>query len=134
MLSRLLAVLLSLVTLTAYAQVSFTELPRPLQLYPRDADDSATVPIRGSVSILGYDSIGVEVYRNNVLRKNVSVRAVYNAGVAEFAFKPRIRAELAEYSFRVYGKTGTIIELLARRDSIVAGDVYLIAGQSNAAL
>ena len=53
--------------------------------------------------------------------------------VARFSFKPKIKAELADYDFAVYvRRDSTDSTLLVRRDDIVAGDFFVINGQSNA--
>lgn len=114
---------------------SITEFPRHLQFYPRGEDDSAVVPIRGSITTPGYDSIYVEVLRNGIVRNKYSMPADYDSSDnAPFEFKPKIRAELAEYSFRLRAKNDLTDDLLRSRDSIVAGDVYFVMGQSNAVL
>lgn len=57
----------------------------------------------------------------------------YSAAVAPFSTSSKIKAELAEYSFEVYAcKSATDSSLIVRRDDIVAGDFYIIYGQSNA--
>jgi len=132
--SRLQSVVLfCLLAASSYAQV-FTEFPRNLQFYARDAEDSAVVPISGSLYTPGYDSIYIKVLRNGVLRKRISHPLSYSGGVARFNFEPKIVAELAEYSLRVHAKNIVDDDSLAGCDSVVAGDVYLIAGQSNAVL
>lgn len=130
----LLVCIFCLVALVSDAQV-FTEFPRHLQFYPRDAEDSAVVPISGMTIIPGYDTFYVEVLRNGVFARRYAQPAVYDGSSASFSLRPKIYAELADYSFRLYAKANLIAnDLLASRDSIVAGDVYLIAGQSNAVL
>ncbi len=129
-----LACIFCFVALVSDAQV-FTELPRHLQFFARDSEDSAEVPISGMTITPGYDTFYVEVLRNGVLRKRYAQPAVYDGTSASFSFRPKIYAELAEYSILIYGKANLIAnDLLARCDSLVAGDVYLIAGQSNAVL
>jgi hypothetical protein len=46
---------------------------------------------------------------------------------------PRIKAEMADYSFEVYACHETDSALIVRRNEVVAGDFYVISGQSNAA-
>ncbi|GAB2531339.1 hypothetical protein GCM10027085_22780 [Spirosoma aerophilum] len=51
-----------------------------------------------------------------------------------FTFQPTIAAELNQYSFQVFAHQGLPGDsvLVAFRDSIVCGDVFLVMGQSNA--
>ena len=111
---------------------TFTSLPAPLQLFPRDANDSASVPIGGTIYSMGLDSIYVAEFKNGDQIARMSEALHYNDGIASFAFAPRIHAELSEYTFEVHIKAGLHDSLMARRDSIVCGDAFLIDGQSNA--
>ena len=108
--------------------VVFNEIPSNLQLFPRDSQDSSEVIISGHVNTLGYDTIFVEVYKNNQLSKLYKSFLQYQGSSAAFTLSSKIHAEKSEYSFRIYLDTG----LITQRDSILCGDVYLINGQSNA--
>jgi hypothetical protein len=116
-------------TPTAICQNStFIEIPKNLQLYPRESDDSATVTISGVFNDLRFDSIYVSIFRNNVFLSRKAIAPRFNI---PFAFSPRIKAELSEYKFIIGVKNNTTDSIIATRDSIVCGDVYFIAGQSN---
>lgn len=116
-------------TPTAICQNStFIEIPKNLQLYPRESDDSATVTISGVFNDLRFDSIYLSAYRNNVFLSRTAIAPRYNV---PFKFSPRIKAELFQYKFIVGVKNNTTDSIIAIRDSIVCGDVYFIAGQSN---
>ncbi|MBK8550714.1 MAG: hypothetical protein IPL53_06495 [Ignavibacteria bacterium] len=112
--------------------VVFTQSPRNLQFFARDFQDSAVVPFAGNVSSSGFDSIYLEVYRNNFLWNRKSLKLTYSSGNAPFSLSQKIHAELSEYYFKLYIKdnTGSTI-LIKNADSIVCGDVYIISGQSN---
>ncbi len=114
-------------TLFAQQQIQFTNFPAHLQLYPRDAQDSAVVAITGSVVQSGYAQIQLDVYQNQQVWKSFQKNLVYQNGTASFAFYPKIYAGLYEYDFKVYLDD----QLVAQEDSIVCGDVFLINGQSN---
>ncbi|MBX7043337.1 MAG: hypothetical protein K1X85_10595 [Ignavibacteria bacterium] len=116
---------------TKAAVLSYYELPRNLQFYARDEDDSAFVRYSGLLSTSGYDSVYIEVYRNNVLWKRKSNKLNYTSGSAAFSIGQNIYCELAEYKFRLYIKAGSTSTLMNTADSLVCGDVYLVAGQSN---
>lgn len=116
-------------TPTANCQNStFLEIPKSLQLYPRESDDSATVTISGVFNDLRFDSIYVSAFRNNVLLSRKAVAPRYNV---PFKFSTRIKAELSEYKFIIGVKNNITDSIITTRDSIVCGDVYFIAGQSN---
>ena len=112
----------------------FSQVPQPLQFYARDTSDSAVVPIAGKIVSTGYDSIFVEIYRNGVPWQRTAQALDYTDGSATFDLKPRIHSELSEYRFDIWltGKAGDT--LVAMRDSVVCGDVFLIDGQSNSIL
>ena len=109
----------------------YTAIPKHLQFYPRDEDDSATVSISGSYYEDGYDSIYLMVFMNNAEIARSAQPLNYLDGKALFAFAPRIHAELSEYTFLLAVKSSLDDRRIAFRDSIVCGDVLLINGQSN---
>lgn len=111
--------------------VIFTQSPRNLQFFARDIQDSAIVPFAGNVYSV-FDSIYLEVYKNNFLWKREASKLNYSSGNAPFYLSQKIHAELSEYYFKLYIKdeTGSTI-LIKNADSIVCGDAYIISGQSN---
>lgn len=127
-------VLLSLLVGAQTPSVRFSQLPAPLQLYPRGADNQAEVTVAGAVLQSGYQRVSVQVFRNNGPFAYRSQNLAYAGSEASFTLRSPIRAELAEYRFDVFvhGRGGDSVRI-ARRDSILCGDVYLVAGQSNAA-
>lgn len=111
--------------------VTFSKIPAKLQLYPRKSNNKATIPIVGKISTTGYSQMSVVVYRNNIFYKYLKASLTYASGSAGFALYPTILSELAEYKFAIYARRPADSSLVALRDSIVAGDVYVINGQSN---
>lgn len=106
--------------------------PVDLQLYARDSDDSATVTISGDLSPTGYDSIFVRMYKNGSSVLRTIVKLNYSGTFAPFTITHRIHAELSEYKFTCYVKAPLgDTTLLFSVDSVVCGDAYIIAGQSN---
>lgn len=104
-----------------------------MQLFARDSTGQADVDFLGRVQVQGYAYLSVIKFRDKIKtgyqRKNLQ----YNGSEAPFSFSFKIKAELAEYAFEIYAcKSGSDSTLIARRDNIVAGDFYLIYGQSNA--
>lgn len=110
--------------------------PENLQLYPRDAQDSALMRVGGVLSVVGYDSAVAEIRKNGVLWKRLVTPLVYASGKAAFALQPKLHAELAEYgvTLRAISNANKRDTVLAVRDSIVCGDVILCSGQSNIVL
>lgn len=112
----------------AARDVVFRESPRDLQLFPRDSSDSADVVFDGTVTSPGSDSVRLEVYREGQLIGTDRAMLSYQGDTASFRLSSPIRAELSEYTARFY-LDGSVVAI---RDSLVCGDVYLINGQSNA--
>jgi len=105
--------------------------PRNLQLYARDNFDSAEVTNSGKINTAGYDSVYMEVFKNASVWKRKGSKLIYANGSASFNLKQKIHAELSEYHFKLYLKSGSSSVLISKADSVVCGDVYIISGQSN---
>jgi len=117
-----------------FYSIVFEQLPRDMQLYARDDDNFAEVPISGRIELPDWDYMSVVTLRNN--ERVGYQRSVFNYGgksTAGFNLKPKIKAEMADYSFKVYARKGVDSVLIVQRTEIVAGDFYIISGQSNAA-
>lgn len=117
---------------TASAQIKFTQLPRDLQLYPRDANNQAMVVVSGTVVVSGYKKIALHLLREGRLTKVTSQTLLPSATNTSFQFSSSIKAEKAQYEFKVFLYKNTDSVLVADRKRIVCGDVYVIYGQSNA--
>ncbi|SKB72675.1 sialate O-acetylesterase [Dyadobacter psychrophilus] len=113
------------------APVVFSRLPQDSQLYPRNAQSEATIPISGIVETAGYNYLSIQVLRNNAVQKYLRADLKYDKGVGSFSTETRIKAELANYNFKVYLCKGTDSTLIVERKNVVAGDVYIVSGQSN---
>ena len=111
--------------------ISMSQVPNYFQFYPRDASDSATVKFRGNVVKSGYDTANLMVYKNDTLWKTYSSPLSYASGVAALNFDSRIKAELSEYNFSIHLKNSTTDTAVFYQSNIVAGDVYVVNGQSN---
>ncbi len=110
---------------------TFSVLPHNLQLYPRGADDSATVPIAGTIYRTGFDSVSVVEFKNGQVIATLAQTLQYADGKASFSLTPRIHAELSEYRFDVHLTRGHLDSIIASRDSIVCGEVLMVDGQGN---
>lgn len=113
--------------------------PKPRQFYARGANDSVALFLGGNTILRNYDSAIAEIWKNGVVERRLTQKLTYqivtvgtqSVTLATFLFQPSIRAELSQYTIRLSIKAGTSERLLAQSDSIVCGDVYVLAGQSN---
>lgn len=130
---KFLLVLLGLFTSAqvVYGQsgVTFNQLPATYQLFARDSTNQATVPISGTVTAPGPDSLSVELWREDKLLSRSGIKLAVQGS---FSSSVRIRAEKAQYAIRVYAHTGRDSTLVAERTRLVCGDFIQIYGQSNA--
>ncbi|MDZ7897252.1 MAG: T9SS type A sorting domain-containing protein [Arcicella sp.] len=110
--------------------ISFSELPQNYQLFPRDINKNAVIPIKGTV-LSRWKTVSVVVFREGKLY--TYQKAKINAPTNNFVLNPAIKAEKVEYSFSIYAsdndKDSTFI---IEKKNIVAGDFYVIYGDSNA--
>ena len=80
-----------------------------------------------------FTSINIELLRNGTLQQTYSQSLSYENQIAPFTFDISIAAELAKYRIKIYTEYNGSQELVKDIDDIVAGDVFVIQGQSNAA-
>lgn len=125
-------VVLFLYYFSVSAQVTFDKLPRDLQLYPRDANSQAEVVVSGRITSTGYTKVSMQVLREGQLSKTLSQTIASSTANSAFTLSSVIKAEPAEYGFRVFLHKDTDSTLIADRKRVVCGDVYIIHGQSNA--
>ncbi|MCF0056178.1 T9SS type A sorting domain-containing protein [Dyadobacter sp. CY356] len=110
----------------------FNQLPQDYQLYPRNAQSESVVPVSGFIEAPGFSYISVQVFRNDKLIKYLKAPISYNnKGAGSFTTETKIKAELAEYSFKVYACQPNDSTLMVTRKNVVSGDVYILTGQSN---
>ncbi len=109
-----------------------TEYPRRMQLYARDADDSARVPIGGTVTDPGFDSVVVTITRDGAPWKELAERLAYRNDSATFLLEPTIYADTVDFGFRVR-LTGVADDgrTLLEQPEVACGDVLMVTGQSN---
>ena len=113
--------------------VSFSKIPQNLQVFPRNSKNEAVVSIAGKIETVDYNTLSLLVFRNNSIIKYIKSSLNFTGNVANFSFTQTIKAELANYNFKIYAIKGVDSVLVSSRDNIVAGDTYLLNGQSNAA-
>ncbi|MEU4396383.1 sialate O-acetylesterase [Kribbella sp. NPDC023855] len=113
---------------TAYvrtAVVALTESPQDRQLFPRDASGGSTVPVAGRITDSRVRRVQLRVSSNGKTD-------TYTSSARSFRFTPRIRAGLQEYTFELRASGPGFDRVVASRDGVVSGDVYVVQGQSNA--
>ena len=109
--------------------INFGKLPQDYQLYPRRANNSATFEINGKIIDNSIKKISYKAFRNNELIRFEKINVTLNE---TFNFTQTIIVELAEYKIEIYRfQTDGDSSLVVVRQNIVAGDTYLITGQSN---
>ncbi|MEO8666664.1 MAG: hypothetical protein ABI462_14315, partial [Ignavibacteria bacterium] len=108
--------------------VKYNNVPADLQLYPRNVQDTGNVIFNGEVQTVGYDSMYIEMFKNEVFQSRRSQVLSYTAGIAPFNLSHKIHAECSEYKFKIFLNT-TLVKTIS---NVTCGDVYLIMGQSNA--
>lgn len=119
----------------AWSQVAWIDAPRHLRLYGRaEGKDTGAVIFSGTVhrAETPYTEIRLEVSRNDTLQSTLRRVLSYQGDSAGFSISLGIRAELANYGFEVSGHDSAKDSILLKADSVVAGDVIVIQGQSNA--
>lgn len=112
----------------------FDKLPENLQLYPRNDKDEAQIPISGQIQEAGWQYFSVQIFREDKLIGYQRSNILYSGNIGKFQFNPiTIKAELAEYHFKIFAvKDNKDSIQIVFREHVVAGDAYLIGGQSNA--
>jgi hypothetical protein len=131
---KTLILLLALFTFSRlYAQtgIVLTEAPQHFQLYQREGNNRAVITIAGSSYDTRFDSVYVTVSGAGDIAERIAAPLIYDNGRAQFLLEPSIIAGPNEHDFSIYVKSGSTDSLIAFRDSVVAGDVYIIDGQSN---
>lgn len=121
------------------------DFPASVQLFPRNAQDSAIITLSGQIQRVNYqeyDSVYVELFKSNVLQQRSSLPLRYEGSIAAMSLNLSLHAELALYGFRIGlksasrqgGNSSASDTIVLRRDSILCGDAFLVAGQSNVVL
>lgn len=118
------------------AQITYTKIPLDLQLVARDkVTNLGNVTFEGTVDITSnFVSLRVETYRNDLLLNTNDKPLNFIDSKAVFSFNISILAELANYSFKIYGYNLSDNQHVLDKtvSNIVAGDAIIIQGQSNA--
>ncbi len=106
--------------------------PRPSAVLARDlATDEGTATFQGSVASQGYTHVLAEVLNAGVVDSSVSVPLCGVAPV-EFMIDVPIPSELTAFDVRLSLVGGETPQEFYSVTDLVAGDLYLVQGQSNA--
>lgn len=131
----------------APANITYTEQPRSFSLIPRDTTSNlGEVRFSGTVNEPGAEEIIVRAFAgeegatpagncNEDSEAHAAVRqalAPQNDNGAEFSLTVPIEAQLTNYQLEVCLRTSSGEQVDKTVSNLVAGDVYLIQGQSNA--
>jgi hypothetical protein len=79
-----------------------------------------------------FDSMTVKLYKNNNLINSFDNLLNYQNGVAPFNFQMNINSELSKYSVKIFTNKNGSQQQIGDVNDIVAGDIFVIQGQSNA--
>ncbi len=118
--------------------VTWEEFPVDKQLYARDGNDEGHVTYKGEIEdsrAERYDEIRILVRKNsdNSIENETFTPLNYNSNdVAIFDIDVIIPAELESFNLEFYGVKDGASNNFRSTSEIVAGDVYVIQGQSNA--
>lgn len=113
--------------------VMIDEAPRASAVLPRDlVTDEGTARFHGTIDTGGYTEIVAEVLDGDMVVRTVSA-PICGMAPAELAIDVPVPSELKAFDVRISVKAGAADpeEVFAVTD-LVAGDIYVIQGQSNA--
>jgi hypothetical protein len=132
-LTLLFFVFVNLMTINAQSDFQINHFPQDMQLLPRNVTTNkgsytidGTVP-KGSIITL----LRVKIFRGDALtdEKSQLINAANNAVAFSLTFD--IKAELTEYRIELRKTVAGKDSLVKKADKLVAGDVFLVNGQSN---
>lgn len=106
--------------------------PLPSAVLPRDlATDEGTASFHGTVASQGYTAVLAEVLAGEVVESTVSV-PLCGAAPVEFSIDVPIPSELTAFEVRLSLVGAEMPQQIFTVGDLVAGDLYLVQGQSNA--
>lgn len=136
-----LSLIFMLAFATCYSQITWrtytvgdgsitrTLCPVSKQLYPRNEQNMAVVRLAGTITDVANISFRV-VCRSIEGKKKQIYNRVHRVRHGEFDVNIPIHAELSEYTFYYTPVKKNAVEKVIA-DSVLCGDVYVVAGQSN---
>jgi hypothetical protein len=112
--------------------VRFDVLPRPGQIFQRDATDSAAVTVSGTLQGSSWTAVSLDITRDDLPFDSSRQTLAFSGGSAPFSFTRTLLAGKNDYELSLFAERGGERRLLARIGDVAVGDVWLINGQSNA--
>jgi|GEM_PF-2476781 len=113
-------------------QATVTSFPQDWQLFPRDlSTNQAIINVTGQVTDSGNSAIFLEVTRDGQFLINLVLNLTGSAN-QPFSFNFNLPAELHQYGFSLIISRGGQSTVVHQTQNVVAGDVFVIQGQSNA--
>lgn len=109
------------------AQVSFSKLPQNLQMFPRDEMNMGHFEVEGLATENGWIKSQVSEHHGKIAESD----SIHVQAGASFHFQHSISAGLKEYDLKVIFKN-SIADTVAKVTNLVAGDFFIVDGQSNA--
>ena len=115
-----------------YPPFVFSQIPQDFQLFARNENNMGAIPIVGTIQDKGWKTVSILVYRDNKLFGYHKVKVQINSREDSFSANPTIKSEKAEYNIFIYAsRNDKDSVLITSRKNIVAGDFYVIYGDSN---
>ena len=115
-----------------YSPFVFSQIPQDYQLYARNDNNIGLIPIVGTIQDKGWKTVSILVFQENKLFGYQKVKVQVNPKEDSFSAISSIKAEKTEYSIFIYAsRNDKDSVLITSRKNIVAGDFYVIYGDSN---
>lgn len=128
-----LILILSLPLALSAQTLALEDFPSDNHFYPQDrVTNTADVPISGTINSPGYLNAVVEIDRMGTPHSSYTFPVTYSGSIGNFAGTIPLVAERANYTFKLFLEDGTGSTLFRSSENVVAGDAYLVHGQSNA--
>lgn len=109
----------------SFSQIDFQKFPTHNQILQRDEKDEAPVLITGTVNTALRGKVTLRIWQEEKLFSETEINL---AGQTQISFMPKIKAGEFNYYVKIYFNDNEI----KKADRVVAGDIYLVYGQSNA--
>lgn len=122
---KLFLILSLLYPFRSFSQIDFQKFPTNNQILQRDEKDEALITITGTVNTALRGKVIVRIWQEETLFSESEINL---AGQAQISFSPKIKAGEFNYFVKVFFNDNEV----KKADRVVAGDIYLVYGQSNA--
>ncbi len=119
--------------LTAQNSFELSKFPKNNQLIPRDPTTNIGIySIEGSIlRAANFTLLHAKVWKDSVLDRSYTLSVPTNLEKFSFKIPVAIKAELKNYKIELTAIKNEQEITLAKADNVVAGDVFIVNGQSN---